>query len=224
MHIADNTAANAYRREVDAQTNDVEHVDALLLTETRRILVEWLGVPMGSPKIVQEALRLQELIDRQTVLFEDEATAERAKMDLDPMEQVTRAAQDYETAWMRARAMVLEDELYPQVTPERAALVEQVDEMLGQIVADEDRRLREARDPDRWKTHRVQRTELAYRIVRRVWPDAREDFFPLAVSLIAQRLEDNEPTPHREGHPLAPELAEMIEAQIKVTPANQLPF
>lgn len=44
MHIADNTAANAYRREVDAQTNDVEHVDALLLTETRRILVEWLGV------------------------------------------------------------------------------------------------------------------------------------------------------------------------------------
>src|SRR5699024_8356566 len=37
-------------------------------------------------------------------------------------------------------------------------------------------------------------------------------------------LEDNEPTPHRKGHPLAPVLAEMIEAQIQVTPADRLPF
>ena len=99
-----------------------------------------------------------------------------------------------------------------------------MDEVLAQIGAEKNRKLREARDPDRWKTHRVERTELAHQIVRRVWPDASENFRPLAVSLIAQRLEDNQPTPHRQGHPLAPELAQMIEAQIKVTPADQLPF
>ncbi|MEU7631842.1 hypothetical protein AB0C34_17910 [Nocardia sp. NPDC049220] len=67
------------------------------------------------------------------------------------------------------------------------------------------------RDPQRWRHCHVADNPLAADIVARVWGRATELTWQiLATALIAQRLEDNEPTPRTSADPLAAELEMQI--------------
>lgn len=196
-----------------------DEVDEQILAETRRIYRQWLGI--AEPEtIAAEATRLHELAEEQAQLFREQMQQEWT----DDWPPVERKARQIRSAWIRGRSMVLEDQLYPQVTPEVQAEVEQMDAWLTEQASQKTQRLREARDPNRWKTLDVDVTDLARRIVRRVWPIKPAEFTPLATALIQQRLEDNERTPTVPEDPIAPVLEQMIEEQVAATPEDQLPF
>ncbi|WP_235686936.1 hypothetical protein [Tomitella gaofuii] len=199
-----------------------ESVDPHVLGETRRIMAEWLGIPAGDPQVTAEAMRLQALIDVQQRVFEDEAKQRWTDARPGEAQPTAAAIADLETARHRARSLVLEEQLYPQVTPEIRDEVEQMDEWLNELSEQRIAERRAARDPERWRTFDVEVGELAPRIVHRVWPDADGGFYALAVCLIQQRLEDDQPTPTTSSHPLREELEPMIEAAADdVPPASR---
>ncbi|NKR80690.1 hypothetical protein GS491_26595 [Rhodococcus hoagii] len=121
-----------------------------------------------------------------------------------------------ETARRSARQKVLESELYPQLSATAAAQTERELAEISAAAAAEARRLREVRDPNRWRRSMVEVSELAERIVSRVWGTAGTfEFRMLALSLVQQRIEDNEPTPTTSADPVREELEAMIDDQIR---------
>lgn len=199
----------------------IEGIDLTIATETRRILVEWLGTDPATEqqRIDREALRLQQMT---------EDTAEQFEQANPPAPDATYqdAVQAKETAWRAAREMVLEGELYPQVTPEIREDWEQVEVMLDQQIERRREEARTAQDPDRWRTRNVKPNPTAVRVVERVWLAKQAWFRALAKSLIAQRIEDNQPVPMTSRDPLADELAAMIEYEMRRNPPKDpdLPF
>ncbi len=131
-----------------------------------------------------------------------------------------------ETAWRAAREMVLENELYPQVTPEIRKDWEQFEEWAEQELDKDWEAARTAQDPDRWRTRNVKPNPTAIRVVERVWLDRPGWFRTLAKSLIAQRIEDNQPVPMTSRDRLADELTELIEDEMRRNPPADpdLPF
>lgn len=124
----------------------------------------------------------------------------------------------------QARDEVLEAELYPRVTPEIIAEIEETDAMIFAMVEQTTAERRERKNPDRWRNFHVDVTPLAYKIVDLVWLHEDGNFRVLAQCLVQQRLEDNQRTPTAAASPIAPVLAAMITAQIAATPAERLPF
>jgi hypothetical protein len=131
-----------------------------------------------------------------------------------------------ETAWRAAREMVLENELYPQVTPEIREDWERFERWAEQEIEKDWEAARTAQDPDRWRTRNVRPNPIAVRVVERVWLDRPGWFRTLAKSLIAQRIEDNQPVPATSRDRLADELAELIEDEMRRNPPKDpdLPF
>lgn len=206
------------------ETQYSEGIDVTIARETRRIMGQWLAIPHQSPQIEAEAARLQELTERQAMLFEQKTMGEwRAANPATPM-QFAETVQMQQSAWHAARELVLEQELYQRVTPELVAEIEETDsmvaEMLEKIIADR----REQKDPDRWKDFHVSVTPLAQKIVDRVWGMTDLAFQVRAEALVQQRLEDNQRTPTTAVDPIAPELAAMVDAQIAAIPQEKLPF
>ncbi|AXY49371.1 hypothetical protein [Rhodococcus ruber] len=202
-------------------TTQVEGIDLTIAAETRRILVEWLGIDPATEQeqIDREALRLQQMTEDAAEQFEQAspATPDAAYRD---------AVQAKQTAWRAAREMVLEGELYPQVTPEIREAREQF-EAWAELEAEKDwEAARTAQDPDRWRTQNVKPNTTAVRIVERVWVSKPGWFLSLAEALIAQRIEDNQPVPMTSRDPLADELAAMIEEEMRRNPPEDpdLPF
>ncbi|MDV6296464.1 hypothetical protein [Rhodococcus aetherivorans] len=199
----------------------VEGIDLTIAAETRRILVEWLGVDPATEQeqIDREALRLQQMTEDAAEQFEQ---ATPTTLDATYRDAV-RAK---ETAWRAAREMVLEGELYPQVTPEIRAAQEEFEVGLDQRIEERREEARAAQDPDRWRTRNVRPNPTAGRVVERVWVSKPGWFLSLAEALIAQRIEDNQPVPMTSRDPLADELAAMIEDEMRRNPPQDpdLPF
>ncbi|MCW3472670.1 hypothetical protein OMK68_24105 [Rhodococcus pyridinivorans] len=199
----------------------VEGIDLTIAAETRRILVEWLGVDPATEqeRIDREALRLQQLTEDAAQQFE------QANPTV-PDATYQEAVQAKETAWRAAREMVLENELYPQVTPEIREDWEQFETFLDQQIEQRWEAARIAQDPDRWRTRNVRPNPTAVRVVERVWMDRPGWFRTLAKSLIAQRIEDNQPVPATSRDRLADELTELIEDEMRRNPPEDpdLPF
>ncbi len=199
----------------------VEGIDLTIAAETRRILVEWLGIDPATEqdRIDREALRLQQITEDAAEQFE-QATPPA----LDATYQ--DAVRAKETAWRAAREMVLENELYPQVTPEMQAAQEEFEAFLDQRIEQRWEAARTAQDPDRWRTRNVKPNPAAGRVVERVWVSKPGWFLSLAEALIAQRIEDNQPVPMTSRDPLADELAALIEDEMRRNPPHDpdLPF
>ncbi|CDZ90303.1 hypothetical protein QM787_25365 [Rhodococcus ruber] len=196
----------------------VEGIDLTIAAETRRILVEWLGIDPATEQehIDREALRLQQMTEDAAEQFE-QATPDATYRD---------AVRAKATAWRAAREMVLEGELYPQVTPEIRTAREKF-ETWGEREAEKGwEAARTAQDPDRWRTQDVKPNPTAVRVVERVWLGKPAWFRALAQALIAQRIEDNQPVPMTSRDPLADELAAMIEDEMRRNPPQDpdLPF
>lgn len=69
-------------------------------------------------------------------------------------------------------------------------------------------------DPDRWRYGQIAISSLARVIVRRVWGDDRPlGWLTLAGCLIAQRLDDDEPTPRTAADPLQGRLRHLIDQE-----------
>ncbi|MFD3812418.1 hypothetical protein [Rhodococcus sp. NPDC058639] len=85
---------------------------------------------------------------------------------------------------------------------------------------------RTVRDPDRWRTQSVRPNPTAVRVVERVWLEKAAWFRALGQALIAQRIEDGRPVPMTSRDPLADELTEMIEDEMRRNPPQDqnLPF
>ncbi|WP_302071579.1 hypothetical protein [Rhodococcus ruber] len=199
----------------------VEGIDRMIAAETRRILVEWLGVEPATEqeRIEREALRLQQMTEDAAEQFE-QATPPA----LDATYQ--DAVQTKETAWRAAREMVLEGELYPQVTPEIRESWERFEVWVDQEIEKDWEAARAAQDPERWRTRNVKPNPTAVRVVERVWLAKPGWFRTLAKALIAQRIEDNQPVPMTSRDPLADELATLIEDEMRRNPPEDpdLPF
>ncbi|ANZ28509.1 hypothetical protein A4U64_26840 (plasmid) [Rhodococcus sp. WB1] len=199
----------------------VEGIDLTIAAETRRILVEWLGIDPATEQeqIDREALRLQQMTEDAAEQFE-QATPTT------PDATYQDAVRAKETAWRAAREMVLEGELYPQVTPEIRAAQEEFETVLDQRIEERWGVARTAQDPDRWRTLNVKPNPVAVRVVERVWLGKPGWFRTLAKSLIAQRIEDNQPVPMTSRDPLADELAALIEDEMRRNPPQDpdLPF
>lgn len=199
----------------------VQGIDLTIAAETRRILVEWLGVDPATEqeRIDREALRLQQMTEDAAQQFEqaNPPAPDAAYRD---------AVQAKETAWRAAREMVLENELYPQVTPEIREDWEQFEAFLDQQIEQRWEAARAAQDPDRWRNRNVRPNPTAVRVVERVWLDRPGWFRTLAKSLIAQRIEDNQPVPMTSRDRLADELTELIEDEMRRNPPEDpdLPF
>lgn len=202
-------------------TAQVEGIDLTIAAETRRILVEWLGVDpvTEQERIDREALRLQQLT---------EDAAEQFGQANPPAPDATYqdAVQAKETAWRAAREMVLENELYPQVTPEIRKDWERFEEWAEQELDKDWEKARTAQDPDRWRTRKVRPNPTAGRVVERVWVSKPGWFLSLAEALIAQRIEDNQPVPMTSRDRLVEELTELIEDEMRRNPPEDpdLPF
>lgn len=206
------------------ETQYSEGIDVTIARETRRIMSQWLAVPHESPQIEVEAARLQELTERQAMLFEQKTMGEwRAANPATPM-KFAETVQMQQSAWRAARELVLEQELYQRVTPELRAEIEETDSMIAAMVEQTIAERRAQKDPERWKQFHVQVTPLAQKIVNRVWGRTDLAFQIRAEALVQQRLEDNQRTPTTAVDPIAPELAAMVDAQIAVTPPEKLPF
>ncbi|MBD8056443.1 hypothetical protein ICV35_22585 [Rhodococcus ruber] len=199
----------------------VEGIDLTIAAETRRILVEWLGVDPASEqeRIDREALRLQQLTEDAARQFEQ---ANPPAPDA-TYQAVVRAK---ESAWRAAREMVLGNELYPQVTPEIREDWEKFEQWAEREAEKDWEAARTAQDPDRWRTQNVRPNPTAVRVVERVWVAKPGWFLSLAEALIAQRIEDNQPVPMTSRDPLAGELAELIEDEMRRNPPEDpdLPF
>ena len=199
----------------------VEGIDLSIAAETRRILVEWLGLDPATAQeqIDREALRLQQMTEDAAEQF-DQATPTTSDATY------RDAVQAKETAWRAAREIVLEGELYPQVTPEMRAAQEEFEASLDQRIEGRWEAARTAQDPDRWRTRNVRPNPTAVRVVERVWLGKPGGFRRLAKSLIAQRIEDDLPVPMTSRDPLADELAAVIEEEMRRNPPEDpdLPF
>jgi len=202
-------------------TAQVEGIDLTIAAETRRILVEWLGVEPATEqeRIDREALRLQQLAEDAAEQFEQANPPA-------PGATYQDAVQAKETAWRAAREMVLENELYPQVTPEIRKDWERFEQWAEQELDKDWEKARTAQDLDRWRTRNVKPNPTAVRVVERVWLDRPGWFRTLAKSLIAQRIEDNQPVPMTSRDRLADELTELIEDGMRRNPPEDpdLPF
>ncbi|BDB63461.1 hypothetical protein RDE2_52550 (plasmid) [Rhodococcus sp. RDE2] len=199
----------------------VEGIDLTIAAETRRILVEWLGVDPATDqeRIDREALRLQQLTEDAAEQFEEANPTV-------PDATYQDAVQAKETAWRAAREMVLGNELYPQVTPEIREDWERFEQWAEQEAEKDWEAARVAQDPDRWRTQNVRPNPTAVRVVERVWLEKPAWFRALAQALIAQRIEDNQPVPATSRDRLADELTELIEDEMRRNPPEDpdLPF
>ena len=202
-------------------TEQIEGIDLTIAAETRRILVEWLGIdPTTAPEqIDREALRLQQMTEDAAEQFEKAAPTA-------PNATYQTAVQTKETAWRAAREMVLTNELYSQVTPEMQAAQQEFEALLDQKIEERWENSRTAQDPQRWRTRNVRPNPTAGRVVERVWVSKPGRFLSLAEALIAQRIEDNQPVPMTSRDPLAGELAAMIEDEMRRNPTEDpdMPF
>ncbi|MHA4855104.1 hypothetical protein L1080_037210 [Rhodococcus sp. MSC1_016] len=198
--------------------------DPTIRAEVERIWREHLGVDPAATETElaaqfdEEAARLSELVLQrvgggQGYLMRN-WKAEHPGQDPDVMTTHQLIAQ----AEHNSREAVLTEELYsqvPEISEEQIARELKIEERIEAEIAAR----RQARDPDRWRTGMVEVPDLARQVVRRVWPSEAMTFRTYAESLIAQRMEDNVKTPLTAADPLADELAQMIDEQIKASKA-----
>ncbi|WP_433717246.1 hypothetical protein ACQP2U_43065 (plasmid) [Nocardia sp. CA-084685] len=86
--------------------------------------------------------------------------------------------------------------------------------LISDLVAADTIEAERRRDPDRWRRCLVREDALAADIVARVWGISPPLLWQiLAVSLIAQRLQDGEPTPKNAADPLREPLELMIDEE-----------
>lgn len=201
-------------------------VDPIVRSEVARIWRGWIGMdPDLSPaergrQIEQEAARLTSMIDEHVGDSTYGFRVEQWQQEHPGQEpDALTTASLIESARRSARSLVLETELYPQVTTEVAAQTESELDEIHATAAAEAQRLREIHDPARWQRHMVEVSELATRIVGRVWGTTPSlDFLTLAAALVQQRLEDNQSTPTTSADPVREELELMIEEQLRRSP------
>lgn len=211
---------------------EVEGIDLVVLEETRRILLEWVGIgepstPEAKQELVEtEALRLQGMIEAQAERFEQQDMTGWSRENPGQIPSFETASVAKTTAWRAAREMILEAELYPQVTDEIKQRWDEFFQTANAEISQDQERARLAGDQDRWKTLNVRSEPEAVRVVERVWLNHPAWFRQLAQALIAQRLEDGQPVPITHHSPLAPQLEEMIDAEIAANPPADpdLPF
>ena len=200
----------------------VEGIDVTIAAETRRILSEWIGVSLtsaeGLAQIDREARRLQGLTEAASKPLEQQAIAEWAQANPGKTPTYWDAVTTKETAWRAAREMVLTQELYSQVTPELIAQIRETENWLDSQIQDRQDQARRAHDPDRWKSRNVKHRPVATRIVERVWLEKPAWFHRLATALITQRIEDDQPVPMTAFDPIAAELEDMIDEEIRRNP------
>jgi len=206
-----------------SEQDEARAIDPIVRTEVARIWREWIGmdpdlsVEEREAQIDAEALRLTSMVDQIVGDSPHGFLAEQWRQERPGQEpDFPTTVALIETARRSAREKVLEQELYPQLTATAAAQTEQELAEISAAAAAEARRLREARDPNRWRRSMVEVSELAERIVSRVWGTAGTfEFQMLALSLVQQRLEDNEPTPTTSADPVREELEAMIDEQMR---------
>ncbi|MFZ2175113.1 MAG: hypothetical protein WAW17_13995 [Rhodococcus sp. (in: high G+C Gram-positive bacteria)] len=200
----------------------IEELDVTISDETRRILVEWIGLDANTTedleRIDREALRLQQLTENASGPLEQQLTEQWAQSNPGKTPTYWDVVQAKESAWRAAREMVLSQELYPQVTPEIIARRTEFETQADEWIDKEQERARAAHDPDRWKSLNVRPRRVADRIVHRVWLERPAWFRQLAKALVAQRIEDNQPVPMTAFDPVADELAAMIDEEIRRNP------
>ncbi|BAH56141.1 hypothetical protein [Rhodococcus opacus] len=198
--------------------------DPTIRAEVERIWREHLGVDPGATETQltaqfdEEAARLSELVLQrvgggQGYLVRN-WKAEHPGQDPDVMTTHQLIAQ----AEHDSREAVLTEELYsqvPEISEEQIARELKIEQRIEAEIAAK----RQARDPDRWRTSMVEIPPLAWQVVDRVWPSEPDAFQGYAAALIAQKMEDNETTPLTAADPLADELAQMIDEQIKASKA-----
>lgn len=197
-------------------------IDPWVRTEVSRIWREWVGMDPQMPPaqrealIDQEAARLTEMIEETVGDSAHGFLVEQWRQEhpgQDPDHQTTVAL--IETAWSSARTKILETELYPQVSAEASQQTGAEMAHLAESALRRARVLKDARDPERWRRGMVDPTELATRIVDRVWGYAGSmEFQELALALVQQRLDDNLPTPATSADPLREELELMIDTEL----------
>ncbi|NKR28890.1 hypothetical protein GS966_27675 [Rhodococcus hoagii] len=204
-------------------TANEQDIDPIVRAEVARIWRGWIGM---DPDLTQrerdrqidaEAARLTQLIEEHIGDSSHGFRVEQWQEEHQGQEpDFLTAARLIESARQSARSLVLETELYPQVTPEIAEQTEADLEEIHAVALEEARRLREIHDPDRWRRHMVEVSELATRIVSRVWGASQPlDFMTLASALVQQRLEDNQRTPTTSADPLREELDQMIDEELR---------
>lgn len=212
-----------------SETMDNEQdIDPIVRAEVARIWRGWIGMDPDlsqqerDQQIDAEAARLTQLIEEHIGDSTHGFRVEQWKQEHPGQEpDFLTTVSLIESARQSARSLVLETELYPQVTPEIAAQTEAELDEIHAVALEEARRLREIHDPDRWRRHMVEVSELATRIVSRVWGTSQSlDFMTLAVSLVQQRLEDNQRTPTTSADPLREELEQMIEEELRRSPTT----
>ncbi|KAF0966411.1 hypothetical protein [Rhodococcus sp. T7] len=198
--------------------------DPTIRAEVERIWREHLGVDPGATQAEltaqfdEEAQRLTELVLQRVGVGQGYLVrnwkAEHPGQDPDVMmthQLIAKAEHD-------SREAVLAEELYsqvPEISEEQIARELEIEQRIEAEIAQR----RQSRDPDRWRSGMVEVPDLARRVVRRVWPSEAMTFRTYAESLIAQKMEDNERTPLTAADPLADELAQMIDEQIKASKA-----
>lgn len=206
----------------ESTTEAVEGIEVTIADETLRILVEWIGLDKESiddrEMIDREALRLQGLTETAALPLERQASEQWSRSNPGKTPTYFDVVQAKETAWRSAREMVLSQELYPQVTPQILAQIDQLAQEADSEVAVEQAQAREAHDPDRWKSLNVAPRPIAWKIVHRVWLEKPAWFRQLAKALVTQRIEDNQPVPMTAFDPVVDELAAMIDEEIRRNP------
>lgn len=214
----------------EESTEAVEGIDVTIADETSRILVEWIGLDKDSSAdrdtIDREALRLQGLTEAAAQPLERHASEQWSQSNPGKTPTYFDVVRAKETAWRAAREMVLSQELYSQVTPQIVAQIDQLAQEADSEIDAEQTRAREAHDPDRWKSLNVAPRPIAGKIVHRVWLEKPAWFRQLAKALVAQRIEDDQRVPMTAFDPIADELAEMIEKEIRLNPPKDpnVPF
>ncbi|MFI5436201.1 hypothetical protein ACHMZP_30850 [Rhodococcus baikonurensis] len=187
-------------------------IDETIFDETWRVLSQWLAMDKNASDEVlamgRESERLQRLTDTATESLEQQMNEQWSQSN--PVKTPTDLdlAQMKEAASTAAVDMVLDQELYPQVTPQIVAEIERLaikDDMAISVEVDR------ARQADPWS--RYPRIPDAVKIVRRELLKKPAPFQHAAKALITQRAAGNRPT--SESGPVAAEPAAMIAAAIR---------
>ena len=168
-----------------------------------------------------ESERIAERIDNMKIVMEQQVLRNYMRDNGQPppyMEKVGLINQ----AWAQATDFVINEEIYGQLPPEMEAYPPDQESPEAEAERDQARIQVHKSDPERWRNplNCADPDKEADRLTDQLWKGRPVQFLYYAAHLIAARIEDNEPYPTSQSHPLYPSFTSQLDERVAETAAS----
>ncbi|MCX6489423.1 MAG: hypothetical protein NTX68_00345 [Rhodococcus sp.] len=189
--------------------------------EIMKLYLEHQGLPQElSPDDQQafletESERIAERIDNMKISMEQQVLQRYMRDNGQPppyMEKVGLINQ----AWAQATDFVINEEIYGQLPPEMEAYPPDQESPEAEAERDQARIQVHKSDPERWRNplNCADPVESTRQLMRQLWKDKPARFQYYAVHLLQARIENDEPYPTSQSHPLYPSFTSQLDERV----------